>query len=242
MIIEKNLCVGCGACQAYCPVGAIRTEEAKAVIDLIKCVECGTCKRVKVCPTDAICQKELGFPREIRAFFSDPNCPHKNTTLTFGRGTAEMKSNEVTGRYKKGIAGFGIEMGRPGTGTTLRDIEKVSMEIAKLGVTFEELNPLTSLMADTHTGKIRDDVLDETILSAIVEFIIPRERIGEVMEKVAAVSKRIGTVFSLGLITRVEDGETLPNIEIIKKLGYPVSLNAKVNIGLGRPKFVEEGA
>ncbi len=39
-------CLGCGACQAVCPTGAISMVEGKAVIDRAKCTVCGECARV----------------------------------------------------------------------------------------------------------------------------------------------------------------------------------------------------
>ena len=51
---KKELCSGCGACQAVCPKGAITMTEdlrgfAYPVVDQNKCVECGLC--VHVCQT-----------------------------------------------------------------------------------------------------------------------------------------------------------------------------------------------
>jgi ferredoxin len=44
-------CVGCCACQAACPVGAISTIDGKCKIDPNTCIECGTC--AGVCPVGA---------------------------------------------------------------------------------------------------------------------------------------------------------------------------------------------
>jgi len=54
--------------------------------------------------------------------------PHKKTDIA-GRGTAEMKTNDITGRVKRG-GGVAVELGRPGVGTRFTDVEKVSREIA----------------------------------------------------------------------------------------------------------------
>ena len=99
-----------------------------------------------------------------------------------------MKTNDVTGRYPVGIAGIAIEMGRPGIGTSFTDIQTISAALAKLGVEFEPNNPLTALMVDTRTGTINPEVLNEKVLSAILEFKISNDRLKEMLEAIRAVS------------------------------------------------------
>ncbi len=50
--INSELCVGCGACKAGCPVEAIEEQDGKCVIDASKCVDCGAC--AGQCPVSAI--------------------------------------------------------------------------------------------------------------------------------------------------------------------------------------------
>jgi len=50
--IDKQKCVGCGACVGACPVEAIKIENEKAVVDADTCVSCGACEGE--CPTGAI--------------------------------------------------------------------------------------------------------------------------------------------------------------------------------------------
>ena len=56
----------------------------------------------------------------VRAAFSNPITEHKKTHIV-GRGTEEMKTNELTHRFVTGQVGVAIEMGRPGTGARLRE-------------------------------------------------------------------------------------------------------------------------
>lgn len=50
--INKETCIGCGACIDTCPVEALVMENDKAVCDAEKCVDCGAC--VDSCPVEAI--------------------------------------------------------------------------------------------------------------------------------------------------------------------------------------------
>jgi len=158
MKIDQDLCIGCGQCVPYCPVDAIALEDELAEIDLDECAECGCCLRMASCPVDAIYQQELEWPRTVRSILSDPLTVAAESGIS-GRGTEEMKTNEVTGRFKLGTVGIGIEVGRPVTGTRFYDVEKIAQAVAKLNVEFERVNPTTSLMSDPRTGKFKEDVL-----------------------------------------------------------------------------------
>jgi Pyruvate/2-oxoacid:ferredoxin oxidoreductase delta subunit len=243
MIIDKETCIGCEDCHPYCPVGAISSVERESgnvsEIDQAEWVEWGAClERAGVWPVDAIYMPKLEWPRSVREPFSNPDVKHPSTTGQ-GRGTEEMKTNEVTGRYTRGIAGIAIEMGRPGIGTSFRDLQTVAMTLAELGVEFEPNNPVAALMVDKETGKISEDVLNEKVLSAILEFKVNTEQVKEVLETIKDAATRIDTVFSLDLISRVDPDGTIPVIAIAKEAGFSPRPNTKTNVGLGRPRFEE---
>ncbi len=50
--INKETCIGCGACIDTCPVEALKMEDGKAVVDAETCIDCGAC--VDSCPVEAI--------------------------------------------------------------------------------------------------------------------------------------------------------------------------------------------
>ena len=54
-VVNKDECVGCGACVEVCPQEAITMNDI-AIIDVNECIDCGAC--VDECPNGAITMKE----------------------------------------------------------------------------------------------------------------------------------------------------------------------------------------
>jgi ferredoxin len=264
MQINPNKCVACGNCTYVCPMGAIYIDPGRrrATIDRDECVECYSCfhglsqehmnpafvralrkvlswARIRfdpepdVCPTAAFEPDPLSWPRIVRRAFSDPRVPHESTGVE-GRGTEEVKTNDVSGRVKIGEVGFTIEFGRPGIGVRFRDIQVMCHALARAGVSFEKRNPVTSLMTDVATGTLREDILNEKVLSAIVEIKTSVDRTEEIIRLVWEIEKRIDTVVAVGVGTRCdEEGREEVVTPILRRLGYDLQ-RAKTNIGLGR--------
>jgi len=263
MRIDPDKCVACGNCLAVCPMGAIYIDPTvnRARVNADECVECFTCYRgmskehlnptlvrairktaqffrfrfdpePDICPTDAIMPEELSWPRLVRRAFSDPQVPHESTGI-HGRGTAEVKTNDVTGRVHEGEAGFVVEFGRPGIGARFRDIERITRALAELGVDFERDNPVTSLMSEPARGTIRPDILNEKILSAIVEIKTNFDQVPAVLKKIRELSREVETVISIGVSTRCNSAGMEPLRELLEREGYP-AYRGKTNLGLGR--------
>ncbi len=264
MRINSSKCVACGNCTYVCPMGAIYIDPVikRATIDRDECVECYSCfngmsqehlnptmvrtmrkvfqmMRLRfepepdVCPTAAFEPDELSWPRVVRRAFSDPRVPHESTGIQ-GRGTEEVKTNDVSGRVKRGEVGFTIEFGRPGVGVWFHEIQKMTWALAKAGVAFEKKNPITSLMEDIPSGTLRQDLLNEKILSAIVEIKVPIERTEEIIRLVREVESQVDTVIAIGVGARCdENGEEDEVAPILERMGYKLE-RAKTNIGLGR--------
>lgn len=230
MIVNTEKCIGCGKCRVYCPVGAIRVENRKAVIDQDLCTECANCRRAAICPKDALEKTELTWPRVVRSQMSDVTTVYKGVN---GRGTEEMKTNDVTGRFKKGYAGIAVELGRPQVSSTLRDLEKMAMVVARHGAKFEECNPVTSFIVDKATGKVNPEILDERVISGIIEVTVPIERLQENVEAIIAAADQLDTVFSLDVVCINNEDGTNDAKEILDRAGIWYRPNAKNNVGLG---------
>jgi len=237
MRIDAETCIMCEECFDYCPVVCIAEgDEESAVIDQDECVECGVCYKAKVCPVDAIYipEESRQYPRLIRAQFSDPEVQHPKLNQG-GRGTEEMKTNDVTGRYRRGELGMALEFGRPGVGTRIGEIEKVLKVLLSMDVEIEKDNPVFLLLKDQDTGEMKPEVLEEKVLSAILEFKIREEQLETVVTQLKAVLDRVDTVVSWGLATRFADDGSLPVRTRLARIGLPARPNAKINLGLGRP-------
>ena len=264
MKINPDKCVACGNCTYVCPMGAIYIDPTirRATVNRDECVECYACFnglsqehlnptlvrlmrkvlqaiRVRfdpepdVCPTAAFEPEELVWPRVVRRAFSDPRVPHESTGIE-GRGTEEVKTNDVSGRVNLGEVGFTIELGRPGVGVWMREIQQMCLRLGAAGVSFEKRNPITSLMTDVGSGTLREDILGEKVMSAIVEIKVPVERTEEIVRLVWEVEKELDTVVALGVGTRCgADGEDHVLAPILERLGYKLE-RAKTNAGLGR--------
>ena len=263
MQIDQQKCVACGNCVPVCPMGAISIDPLKnrAAVNPDECVECYTCfrgmsmeklnptlvrgiRRVlkafrlrfdpepDVCPTSAIVPDDLVWPRVVRRAFSDPIVTHESTGV-HGRGTEEVKTNDVTNRVGLGEAGYVVEFGRPSVGVRFRDIEKMTQALAAIGIEFEPKNPVTHMMTDSKTGKLRDDILNEKVLSAIVEFKTRIENVPVVLRRVEEVSKTLDTVVAVGVSTRCgEDGSSALD-DVLSEEGFSFT-RGKTNLGLGR--------
>jgi hypothetical protein len=140
------------------------------------------------------------------------------------------------------MVGMAAELGRPGIGARLRDLEKVAMVLARLGAKFEPHNPVYHLYSNPETGKLKDEVLNEKVLSAIIEFGTTPDKVPEILLSLREIAQEVDTVFSLDLTSLVEPDGSIPVEEVARAAGAQLRPNGKNNVGLGRPrhKFFEE--
>jgi len=231
--VDSNECVECYACFNGMSQEHLNPTLVRTLRKTFQFFRLRFDPEPDVCPTAAFEPDELSWPRVVRRAFSDPRVPHESTGVQ-GRGTEEVKTNDVSGRVQRGEVGFTIEFGRPGVGVWFHEIQKMTGALAKAGVAFEKKNPITSLMSDVPSGQLREDILQEKILSAIVEIKVPVERTEEIIRLVREVEQQIDTVVALGVGTRCdENGEEDVVAPILERLGYRLE-RAKTNIGLGR--------
>jgi hypothetical protein len=116
----------------------------------------------------------------------------------------------------------------------------MTRSLARLNITFEAKNPITHLMTDQTTGDLKPDIVNEKILSAIVEIKTPLQRVPEILEAVTQTAKRIDTVIAIGVSTRCEESGEEPVLSrLLEEHGYTY-YRAKTNLGLGRVTNIQK--
>jgi len=236
--IDQSLCIGCGDCISICPMDAIILDK-KASIDPDKCVECGVCSRSRICPVDAIKEGKLEWPRVLRGIYSNPLSKHEGTEV-YGRGTEGIKTNDSQNFYKQGDIGVIIELGRPVLGTRFYDVERVTKKFAFRGYGLAPHNPVLALMDDPETGSLKPDILQEKVMSCIVEFCLPDNAADELMSIIHELSGEVETVFSVCVALRADETGRSPFQELFGQDMYTIP-DVKVNIGTALDTLKVEG-
>ncbi len=230
--INEEACVECHTCYNGLSTEHLPQQPTRFIKGILKLFKVRFDPEPDICPTGALTPDELVWPRILRRAFSDPLVPHESTGVG-GRGTMEVKNNDVTGRVKEGEAGFAVEFGRPGAGAYFRDVTKVCQAIAVMPVEFQPQNPVTALMTDVKTGALRPDVLNEKVMSCILEFKADVKDMDDILSVIEEEIEHIDTAISLGVAVRCDENGNDNVRSQLWKRGYDV-WRAKINMGLGR--------
>ena len=113
VVVNKEECIGCGACEPSCPFGAINMEDSKAVITEA-CTQCGAC--IDVCPVSAIVREEVATEvamdksqyKDVWVFIETTAGKPRNVSLELlgeGRKLADEMGQKLAGV----LIGSGVE-------------------------------------------------------------------------------------------------------------------------------------
>ncbi|MCX8186968.1 MAG: 4Fe-4S binding protein [Sulfolobales archaeon] len=231
-MVDTSKCIGCGLCVHACPTGVISlSQSSKAVINSEGCFECGVC--VRICPVSAINVVQLPFPQNFK-LMSNPALP-KITGIP-GRGTDEVKTNDVTGRIRRGEVGFAIDVGRPNVGTSLEEVVKILNALENAGVELEKENPQMTILEALRSGKVTLEELRKIrVMSMVLEGKTPLNNLVNAIRALKEIESEIDTVFSLGIICRFNDDLSLPCYDLLEDIGINPMPFGKINLGFGKP-------
>jgi hypothetical protein len=239
--VNQDECVECSTCYRFLPSEGLPPTLVRLVRRAIQLVRLRFDQPLDRCPTGALEPPDLEWPRSLRRAFSDPLVVHDDTGLA-GRGTEEIKTNDITGRIGEGEAGMVIDLGRPGIGVRFGDIEKMTVALAALGTEFEPDNPVTLLMEDPSTGRLEPEILGEKVLSAIIEFKTRLDLLPHYLQCIDEIEGELDTVISVGVSSRCAPDGSIPHQAACLESGRVLSANGKTNLGLGRPVATVNGA
>jgi hypothetical protein len=87
---------------------------------------------------------------------------------------------------------------------------------------------------------MKEEVLDEKVMSAIIEMKTRLEKIPQIFGALQKVGGEVDTVISVGVSSKCLPDGSVPHEEWVRKAGYRLSPNGKTNLGMGRPFFQED--
>jgi hypothetical protein len=88
-------------------------------------------------------------------------------------------------------------------------------------------------MSDMETGCLKEEVLQEKVLSAIIEIKLDLTELPTVLQAVERVAQDLDTVISVGVSSRCDPDGSIPHQSVCHEAGFATSLNGKTNLGLG---------
>ena len=230
MKLDPDRCFDCGDCISICPVDAIRLQAGVVSIDQERCVECGVCWRTNVCLNSVFAPEELTWPRQLRAIFSDPATEHRRTRLA-GRGMEEIKTNDVRRLYIDDLIGVSAEIGRPGVGASFHDVQRITQALAECGARFTVDNPLMDLIVDPARGRLNPDILNERVLSVIVECLVPEAGLERTLRGLIKASSQSSVPVLLSVAGACRADGSMVYQSVLEAMALDCLPTGKINLG-----------
>ncbi len=153
LIIDKELCTGCGSCVDECPFEALELKDDKAQVN-DKCTLCGAC--VDVCPEEAITLEEVERAQDERA------ATHRGVWVYAEQRGGRMPEvvAELLGQGRRLAEELGVDLGAVLLG---HQVEPLAAELMALGA------DVVYLADDPRLEFFNDDVYCQVLAAAIRE-------------------------------------------------------------------------
>lgn len=217
----NDTCTGCGECLPYCTQGAIfMNAEELAAVNPELCVECGVCIDTDICPVSAFEED----PDEIAEFKK----PFGRLLSKSSSAKYDVKTNDATGNIPSDKVVLRLELNRPKGGLKYGDVERLRIEMERLGWNPEVKSRSRSSIDPAFAPK----AAEQLILTCHLELVLDPENIPEVVNAaVGFVTERDiwVSINVAGLAETIDHTQT-----VLTTAGIEIEPVAKVNLGLGR--------
>ena len=124
-----------------------------------------------------------------------------------------------------------VELGRPVLGARFYDVEKAVQLFTSYGYRPVKENPVSELIRDPASGLLRKEILNEKVISCVLEFVLPRKESANLLKISGELGNRVDTVFNVCVALRADDQGESPFYRIFPPDVFCLP-QAKVNIGI----------
>ncbi len=109
----------------------------------------------------------------------------------------------------------------------------MTTSLANADVAFEEKNPVSNLMTDREHGLLNPEILNEKVMSVIIECTAAEADIVDVLLLLRRISAEIPTIMAVGISVRCDEGGHTDLEAVLREHDFEFN-RAKTNIGIGR--------
>jgi len=152
LIIDKDLCIGCAACVAACPFGALAMEQGVATVDE-RCTACSAC--LEVCPVEA-----LSLPTR-QADLQPPEARGVWVWVEQAGGVAHGISWEMMGQGRRLADGLQVPLTACVLGERVRDLAMEAIAFGAERVLLVEHPELARFRTETYAAALEQLIEQE---------------------------------------------------------------------------------
>jgi ferredoxin len=245
MVINPDLCNGCGICQKQCPLDAIGIRDGLASVEGA-CVRCGLCMRV--CPSAAVSFPEETVPNAVKCYSCPVQCEIQEGFL----GACHRYRNEgsLIVRNRKLVVPCPDS---PGAETSAQKLKPLVTAIGA-GTTYPCYKPAPLIVYGMQDGiEVVTSVSEAPLSYCNVEVKIDTNfDLGEVGSPVRKDGKKVGLIssrqygcvfLSLGGVNLIESRYAQPlvkmMVDIINRRPFRINIGDLVlDLNVGKPPVV----
>ena len=146
----------------------------------------------------------------------------------------EIKTNDARRVYIDDLVGVSAEVGRPGIGASFHDVQCITRALVECGARFAVDNPLMELFVDPARGMLAPEILNERVLSIIVECLVPEADLEQTLRNLVDASSLLSVPVLLSVAGAYASDGTTPYQRVLEKMKLEYLPTGKMNLGFAR--------